>query len=401
MDHIVVVGAGVGGTSVVEALRANGFRGAVTLVGEESHAAYDRPPLSKEVLLSLVDHPRFPVDWVRLGVDVRLGAPARELSPVDGMWAVLTDGDDELLADRVVVATGARPTQLPGLVEHPNVFSLRTLDDAYALRGTLRRNLDVVVVGAGWIGAEVASAAASIGCVVHVVEQGEAAFPGAFETEVGSQFVPWYQEVGVDLVFGRRAVGAGLCHLELDDGSMLPADIVVVDVGVVPCTNWLVNTPVKVDHRGGVLVDEFMESTSASGIYAIGDCASYPSRRYGTRVRLEHWANARLAGLSVAENLLGKPTVHDPVGYVWSRQFDRLVEYVGHHDREDAVVWRGDPHNAHWTVCWIRNGQPTALLAVNRPADALEARQLLTDRATFDLSLLADESNSMADCVIR
>jgi NADPH-dependent 2,4-dienoyl-CoA reductase/sulfur reductase-like enzyme len=355
--------------------------------------------LSKDVLLGTAADPLLPVEWAGLDVDVRTGATARELICDDGTWVVRVEGGDNLRADRVVVATGARPVRLPGFAAHPYVFTLRTLDDAHGLRAVLRRGLDVVVVGAGWIGAEVASSTASIGCAVRVVEPGETPLPSALDAAVGKSLVPWYHEAGVDLILGRRVVGAGDRDVELDDGGRLPADVVVVGVGVVPATDWLTGSTVKLDDRGAVVVDEFLESVSARGIYAIGDCASYPSRRYETRLRPEHWTNAQQSGLAVAATALGGSTAYDPVPYFWSKQFGNILQYVGHHLPGDQLVWRGDPANRAWTTCWLRNGQPTALLAVNRPRDVMDARRLLAERATFDLSLLADELTPIARCV--
>jgi 3-phenylpropionate/trans-cinnamate dioxygenase ferredoxin reductase subunit len=400
MDNVVVVGAGLGGITAAKALRCQGFVGSLAVIGDETHDAYDRPPLSKHVLLGAADRVPLAVDWAELGVQPRFGEAARGLAQEGLGWRVRLASGDEVSGDRVVVATGARPVTASGLDAHPNVFTLRTLDDAHALRSALRRKIDVVVLGAGWIGAEVASSAAEIGCVVRVVEPQAAPVWRSLGQAVGRHLVPWYAEAGVELLLGRRVVGASEREVELNDGSRLPADVVVVGAGVAPSTQWLTASPVELDPRGGIVVDEFLESVSARGVYALGDCASYPSRRYGTRLRPEHWTNAKQAGQTVAANVLGGRTSHDPVPYFWSKQFGRMLQYSGHHDAAGELVFRGDPADRRWSACWLRDGQPTAILAVNRPRDVIDARRLLAGAARFDVSLLTDPETPLAECVI-
>lgn len=399
MDKIVVVGAGLGGITCAKALRSRGFQGLLALIGDETDA-YDRPPLSKNVLLGAADRVPLPVDWGELAVEPHFGETACGLvSDGSGWRAKLTSGD-AVTGDRVVVATGAHPVTVPGLDAHPNVFTLRSLDDAHALRAMLRRRIDVVVLGAGWLGAEVAWSARELGCVVRVVEPHSVPAWGPLGQAVGRHLVPWYAEAGVELLLGRRAVSSSEREVRLDDGSRLPADVVIVGAGVVPNTEWLSGSPVELDSRGGIVVDEFLESVSARGVYALGDCASYPSRRYGTRLRPEHWTNAQQAGQTVAANVLGAQTSHDPVPYFWSKQFGRMLQYAGHHHPADELVLRGDPAEHHWSACWLRDGQPTALLAVNRPRDVVEARRLLVGEARFDVSLLNDPDTPLALCVV-
>lgn len=399
MDKVVVVGAGLGGIGTVKALRARGFPGSLTVIGDETHEAYDRPPLSKDVLLGLVDRCPVPVDWVELGVDLRCGEAAAGLESTRDGWAVRLSSGAEVPADRVVVATGARPVTLPSLAEHWNVFTLRSLDDAHALRGALGRRIDVLVIGAGWIGAEVASSAVELGCSVRVVDPAASPVSRSLGAEVGSRLIPWYAEVGAELLLGRTVTRAAGDQVELDDGTTLPAQVIVVGVGVVPSTQWLRGSAVELDPSGGVVVNEHLESMTAAGVYALGDCASYPSRRYAKRLRPEHWTNAQQAGSIVADNVLGDRKPYDPVPYFWSKQFGRMLQYAGHHEPGDEVVWRGDPTDRRWSVCWIRDGVPVAVLAVNRPRDLVDARRFLAMDAEFDMSALADPARPLSDCV--
>lgn len=399
MDKIVVVGAGLGGVTTVKALRGREYGGEIVVIGDETHPAYDRPPLSKDVLLGMVDHPALPVDWSELDVDLRLGRLATDLEIDDLACTVHLDDGSAVPADSVLAATGSRPVELPCLGAHPHVCLLRTLDDALRLRGELRGHLDVVVLGAGWIGAEVASSAASLGCAVTVVEAENTPLSRALGPDVGVQLAAWYSESGVALLLGRRVVGAGMNEVELDDGERLRADVVVVGVGVTPATDWLTRSGIELDGRGAVAVDSNLRSSTTHRVYAIGDCASYPSRRYGKRLRPEHWTNAQQAATVVAANVLGGSVSYDPVPYFWSKQFDRMLQYAGHHEPDDELVWRGDPSDRRWSVCWLKNGQPTAVFAVNRPRDIANARRLLYQGATFDVALLTDPANSLAECI--
>lgn len=393
MDTVVIVGGGLGGTNTAKTLRSCGFEGTITLLAKESHHPYDRPPLSKDVLLGTIDMPKLAFDADRLGIELYTETEATELARVGSRWAVRCADDREFAADRVVAATGALPLTLPVIAAHPHGRSLRTLDDALALRSLLRPRMDLVVVGAGWIGGEVASAATSIGCAVHVIDLEPAPLSRAFGTEVGNLFAPWYREANVDLRLGRTATTAGDGHIELDDGAVICADVVVNGVGVAPNTAWLAASSVELDERGAVVVDEFLASVSSPGVYAIGDCASYPSTRYSTRMRPEHWANAQQSATAVAATIAGAPTPHDPVPFFWSSQFGHLLHYVGHHSRGDRLRFRGNPPESPWSAYWLdTDDKPTAFLTVDRPRDAGDARRLLAADAVFDLVALADDA---------
>jgi 3-phenylpropionate/trans-cinnamate dioxygenase ferredoxin reductase subunit len=370
------------------------------VIGDEIHEAYDRTPLSKHVLLGAADRVPLPVDWAELGVQPRLGETACDLAPEGSGWRVRLAGGGDVLGDGVVAATGAHPLTAPGLDGHPNVFALRSLDDAYALRSALRRKIDVVVLGAGWIGAEVASSAAEIGCVVRVVEPQAAPVWRSLGQTVGRHLVPWYAEAGVELLLGRRVVGASEREVELDDGSRLAADVVVVGAGVAPSTEWLSGSPVELDPRGGSWWTSSWRAYRRAGCTRSATAPSYPSRRYGTRLRPEHWTNAQQAGETVAANVLGGQASHDPVPYFWSKQVGRMLQYSGHHDAVDELVLRGDPADRRWSACWLRAGQPTAVLAVNRPRDVIDARRLLAGEAKLDVSLLTDPETPLAQCVV-
>ncbi len=389
ISRVVVAGGGLAGLRVIEALRARGFAGAVTLVGAEPHAPYDRPPLSKQLLAGGIDSTTLDADFAALRVDLRLGE--RAVGVADG--ALLTERAAYRF-DRLVVATGADPVALPG--DGPQRF-LRTIDDARALRDLLRPGLRLAVVGAGWIGAELATAAAARGCQVTVVEAAQAPLAAALGAEVGAHTRRWYAQAGVDLRLGTAVESVQPGGLALATGPDLVADEVVTAVGVRPVVAWLAGCGIGLGN--GVAVDEGLRS-SLPDIFAAGDCAAFWSRRYGRRLRIEHWDNALHAPEVAAANLLGGGEVYDPVPYFWSEQFGRMVQYIGHHDAAGHLIWRGDPAGERWTACWLTGDRLSALLAVDRPRDLGQGRRVIASGAAVDPVRLADPDVPVRDTVI-
>ncbi|MFC8450192.1 NAD(P)/FAD-dependent oxidoreductase [Kitasatospora sp. NPDC057223] len=380
-DQVVVVGAGLAGAQCVGALRRGGLQGPITLLGDEPHAPYDRPPLSKDVLLGKADSTTLDVDYRRLGVELLTGRRATGLEP-----GVLHTDAGPLPYGSLVIATGAAPTALPGA---DGAHLLRTLDDALALRARLRPGSRIVLVGAGWIGAETATAARELGCEVTVVEAGPAPLPGALPRAVGGAMTAWYEEAGVVLHCGARVAAVGPGEVLLGDGTRLAADEVVVGIGARPATGWLAGSAVALDAGGAILVDERLR-TSLPGVWAAGDCVSYPSARAGTRLAVQHWDHALQSGDAVAAALLGADTPYDPVPYFWSEQFGRMVQYAGRHTEGDELLWRGAPGDPAWSVLWLRGGELRALLTVDRPRDLVQGRKLLERSAVLDPARAAD-----------
>ena len=399
--RIVVVGAGMAGVQTAVALREQGYDGDLDLVGAEAHLPYDRPPLSKDVLLGKAENSRFEVDYAGLGIRLLLDRTATGLDP-DGR-ILRTDAGD-LGYDRLVLATGARAIALPGQPDAAHL--LRTHDDAVALRAALRPGARLVVVGAGWIGAEAATAARQLGCEVTVVEAAPVPLAGALPAEIGELMRRWYAEAGVDLrtdaaVGGivdaeQRLEGLDGTAVLLTDGTELDADAVVVGIGARPDTGWLDGSGIALDDRGAVAADDRLR-TSADGVLAVGDCASFPSARYGTRLTVHHWDNALQGARTAAANALGGEQVYDPVPYFWSEQFGRMVQYAGHHRPGDELLWRGDPGTAAdpdggpgWGALWLRDDVPVALLAVDRPRDLAQGRRLIERATPLDRARAAD-----------
>jgi 3-phenylpropionate/trans-cinnamate dioxygenase ferredoxin reductase component len=389
-ERIVVAGGGLAGLRTVEELRARGYPGAVTLVGAEDRAPYDRPPLSKRLMAGQVDDTTLREDMDTLGLELRLGETATGLDE-----GLLRTDRGEHRFDRLVLATGATPVGLPG--QGAQRF-LRTMDDALTLRARLRPGLRLAIVGAGWIGAELATAAAARGCRVTVVEAAAAPLAAALGTEIGGLTAGWYEAAGVELLLRQPVDSVQPGGLALADGGWLAADEVVTAVGVRPATGWLEGSGVALDN--GVAADEQLR-TSVPGVFAVGDCAAFWSRRYGRRLRFEHWDVALRAPAVVAANLAGAAEAYDPVPYFWSEQFGRMVQYVGHHGGADRMLLRGDPAAPRWGACWLAGGALVALLAVDAPRDLAQGRRLIEAGSPVDPALLADPAVPLRDAASR
>jgi 3-phenylpropionate/trans-cinnamate dioxygenase ferredoxin reductase component len=387
-ERIVVAGGGLAGLRTVEELRSRGYAGQVTLVGAETRPPYDRPPLSKRLMAGELADTTLRDDLATLGLQLRLGETATGLSP-----GVLHTDRGEHRFDRLVLATGATPIALPGSGRQR---FLRTLDDALALRARLRPGLRLAIVGAGWIGAELATAAAARGSQVTVLEAAAAPLAGAVSAEVGALTAGWYQEAGVELRLGQAVESVESGGLALAGGGWLAADEVVTAVGVRPEIGWLEDSGLAVDR--GIATDEHLR-TSLAEVFAVGDCAAFWSLRYRRRLRFEHWDVALQAPAVVAANLLGGTDTYDPVPYFWSEQFGRMVQYVGFHGGADRMMLRGDPAARQWSVCWLAGDLLVALLAVNSPRDQVQARRVIQAAAPVDVARLSDPATPVRDAV--
>lgn len=391
--RIVIVGAGLAGATAAATLRDRGFEGEVTLFGRETHHPYELPPLSKGVLLGEADEP----DWVRPaghwadhGIELRRGTVLTKLRPADHT-VVDADGTEHPY-DRLLLATGSRPRTLPGF-DGPGVHLLRTLDDALSLRGKLTAGARVVIVGAGWIGCEVAAAARSRGAEVTVVDPLPLPLQRVLGDEVGGVFRDLHTEHGVTMRLGAKVAGTetrdGRAVVLLDDGSELPADVVVVGVGAAPRTELAEAAGLELA-AGGVAVDAALR-TSAPDVWAVGDIAAHDHPRHEARVRVEHWANAKEQGAHVAGNLLGgdEPYTADP--YFFSDQYDLGCEYRGLADpARDELVVRGDLASREFLAFWLRDGHVTAAMNVNSWDDGDALQALVAGRAQVSARELAE-----------
>jgi len=370
VQRIAVVGASLAGIAAARALRQQSFEGDIIAIGAERHQPYDRPPLSKAFLtggcsssdLSLAD------DDEDLGIRWRLGIPAERLDPRNRR-IVLRDGE-EVQVDGVIVATGARARRLPDTDGLENVHTLRTLDDAIALRAGLQRAESLVVIGAGFIGAEVASSARSLGLDVTVVEALPTPLAGPLGAEMGAVCAQLHGDHGVRLLTGAavaRLIGSDRVEaVELADGTRLPADVVLVGIGAQPNVEWLAGSGLAIS--GGVVTDASC-ATNLPSVVATGDCATSFSPYAGRAVRSEHWTHAFEQPATAVATLLGgkSPTpVSHP--YFWSDQYGVRIQLAGHREEGDTVrIVEGDPEQRSFLAVYERHGQPVAVLGMNQP----------------------------------
>ena len=391
MKSITVVGASLAGLSTVRALREQGYDGSITVVGEERHQPYDRPPLSKDFLRGGLDADALalgsPDEYQDLAARWLLGERALRLDPM--ARSVTLAGGRELRSDGVVIATGASPRTIPGAEGLAGVHTLRTLDDALALRADLLHGLPrVVVIGAGFVGAEVASTAHALALDVTVVEAAEVPLERALGRPMGLVCSSLHSDHGVRLLCGTgvagligdgRTPGEGrVTGVRLADGRLLPADVVVVGVGVRPATDWLAGSGVAVED--GVVCDTGC-GTSIPGVVAVGDVARCPNPFTGRHARIEHWTSATEQPRTAVRTLLsGRPaTAPTQPPYFWSDQYLARIQLAGHvgADAEPHLV-EGDFDSRSFVAVYRRAGHSVAVLAMNQPKLFNRLRRSLT-----------------------
>jgi NADPH-dependent 2,4-dienoyl-CoA reductase/sulfur reductase-like enzyme len=378
--RIVIVGASLAGASAAVTLRELGYGGELTLIGDEAEPPYERPPLSKAVLIGNADEP----DWVRdeayyadHQIELLRGTTVTRIDPA--RHVVVADGTEHGY-DKLLMATGSTPRRLdvPG-ADLDGVFTLRTLGDSLGLRERFTAGADIVVLGAGWIGCESAAAARHRGASVTVVEPLTQPLLKVVGEQVGASFAALHREHGVDLRLGTSVVGfdgegGRVTSVRLPDGVSIPADTVVVGVGVAPNVALADAAGLELA-EGGVAVDATLR-TSDPDIYAAGDIAAQDHPAYGRRVRVEHWANAKDQGEHVAGNLLGAAAAYEKRPFFYSDQYDLGCEYRGLADPDrDRLVVRGDLASREFIAFWLREGAVAAALNVNMwdDGDALQA----------------------------
>ncbi|OLO26059.1 FAD-dependent oxidoreductase [Streptomyces sp. MNU77] len=392
-----MVGASAAGLAAAETLRREGFDGSVTLVGQEPHLPYDRPPLSKQVLTGAWGTERLTLrrgeDIDALGLDLRLATSAAALSP-GARTVALTDGT-ELRYDGLVIATGVRPRLLPGC-DADGVHVLRTVEDATALRDRLAAGGRLVVIGAGFLGAEVAAAARSLGSPVTLVEPAPVPLAQAVGRQVGAHLAQVHRDNGVDLRTGVAVTGivveAGRATaVRLDDGTVVPADDVLVAVGSVPNTEWLDGSGVPVSD--GVECDRYC--AAAPGVYAAGDVARWHNPLSGAAMRVEHRTNAAEQGMAAARNLLGheRSGPFAPVPYFWSDQYTLRIQAYGFlRGHDEARIVDGDPAGGRFTVAYRAGRRLTGVLAVSMPPRTLRPwRAAIASGADWELPVTSPQ----------
>lgn len=391
---MVLVGGGQASAVAARTLRRQGYDGRVVVVGDERHRPYQRPPLSKEFLTAGDESALelLPEAWAEENdIQVRTGVRALKISAADG--AVLLDDGTTVGADAVLLATGSRPRRLP-MLDGEGVHYLRTRDDAVALREALVPGARVVLVGGGFIGGEVASAAHELGARVTMLEAGPVPLAQAVGAELGAAYVRIPRSAGVDvrvdtMVEGLRREG-GRIVVTTSRGDV-PADVVVVGVGAVPNVDIAVDSGIDVGSGpgGGIVVDELCR-TSMDRVFAAGDVARHLHRGVGEHVRVEHFDHASRHGATASRNMLGESVAYEESHWFWSDQFGHNLQYVGHAGREDRLVVRGDLEGDQWTAFFVGEGRVTAAFALDAGEDIAVARELISARTTLPDEVLVD-----------
>ena len=397
-DTIIVIGAAHAGGRVVQAARGAGFDGRILLVGEESHEPYERPPLSKALLVGEGGHERVrlhdPNYFGEQRIELRLGAHASRIDPTTRQ--VWIDGRAESY-DRLVLTTGARvrTLSLPG-VELAGVHYLRTLDESRAIRDALGSGRRAVVIGGGFIGLETAASARARGCEVTVLEVADRLMGRAVAPEVGEYFAGLHRAHGVDVRLGvgiERFEGAGrLERIVLADGEAVPADLAIIGVGIVPNDDLAAEAGLEVEN--GIVVDAFGR-TSDPDIFAAGDVASQPNELIGRRIRLESYQNAQDQGMAVGRNLAGEPAPYSDRLWVWSDQYDTNLQMVGAPAAWDRIVYRGELASGSFSVYYLSAGRVVAVNAINAGREMHVAERILASGAVLDPDLLADPETNL------
>lgn len=400
----VIVGGGQAGGRAAEAMRAAGFDGRIVCLAGEPERPYERPPLSKGVLTG--DAPesaaylREPAYYTDNGIEVRTGAPVEAIDRA-ARRVVLEDGTD-LAYDRLLLATGARVKRLPlPGSDLAGVHYLRSLADSRALRARLVDGARVAIVGGGYIGLEVAAAAAKRGCAVTVLEGAATVMGRQLPAELGTWFAAQHRARGIDVVTGAQVaafeargdapgcVGAVRCA----DGTRKPADVVVVGVGVAPATELAEQAGLACDD--GIVVDA-QGRTSDPAVFAAGDVTRHPNPVLGRTIRLESWQNAQYQAEAAGRTMAGVPTDYRMVPWFWSDQFDLNLQMVGVPESWDRLVWRGEPDpEAGFAVFCLADGVAVGASAVNLGKAVAPARKLLESGARPDPAALADPGTSL------
>ncbi|HEX9065268.1 MAG TPA: FAD-dependent oxidoreductase [Streptosporangiaceae bacterium] len=401
-DGIVIVGASLAGARAAEALRTEGFAGPVTLIGSEDEIPYERPPLSKDYLMGKQGRDKLfaqPREWYgEHDVDLRLGTTVTGLDPAARQ--VVTDAGDQVGYSRLLLTTGSSPRTLPvpGADAEAGVLYLRTVQDSDRLRAALDGAPRVAVIGAGWIGLETAAAAREAGAEVTVLEMAELPLLRVLGREVAEVFARLHADHGVDQRYGVQVAEITTTHgradgVRLGDGTHVPADLVVVGVGITPNTELAKAAGLEVDN--GIVTDAAMR-TSDPGIFAAGDVANAYHPLLGKHIRVEHWSNARHQPVAAAKAMLGQDVSYDRVPYFFTDQYDLGMEYAGYVEPGgyDRVTFRGDVQGREFVAFWqdaegrVLAGMNVNIWDVNEAiADLVRSRRPVSEQALADRSV--------------
>ena len=391
--RFVIVGAGLAGAKAAETLREEGFDGELLLIGDEPERPYERPPLSKDYLRGeTAEKPYVHPESFYADNEIELQSSTRVTGIDAGLSELLLEGDRRLGYDRLLLATGAVPRRLdvPG-ADLDGIHYLRTLADSQRIAERIVRGGRLVVVGSGWIGAEIAASARQKGCEVTMIEMSSLPLERVLGPEVGQVYLDIHRDHGIEFfpeTTVERFEGEGsVTGVLTRDGAAIESDFVVVGIGVAPRTGLVETAGLRIDN--GILVDERLE-TSVPGVFAAGDVANAHHPLYGQRLRVEHWANALHQGPVAARAMLGQDVVYDEIPYFFSDQYDVGMEYGGYATSWDEVVFRGDVAGREFVAFWLEDERVVAGMNVNvwDVNDAI--RELIGSRRAVHPTRLAD-----------
>ena len=395
----VIVGASLAGASAAAALRKDGFDGRIVLIGEETERPYERPELSKTYLRGEAKkdlHVHASDYYVDNGIELLTGRP------VDGIDIGRREvrlGDERIPFDRLLLATGATPRrlELPGS-QLEGIETLRTMADADRIRERAKDAVAIAVIGGGWIGSEVAASLREIGRDVTLILPGQDPLEHVLGSVLGSMYSTAHKEHAVTLITGTAATGFEgrdlVTAVHTADGRSVPADLVVVGIGAEPRVELATHAGIAVEN--GILVDDRLQ-TSVPGIYAAGDVANAHHPRYGRRLRIQHWDNAKRQGRAAAANMLGPAKPYARIPYFYSDQYDIGMEYTGLASPEDHVVFRGDRDSREFIAFWLRDGRVVAGMNVNVWDVAPAIERLVASQAEVDVRRLTDERRPLEE----
>lgn len=403
-DNVTIVGAGHAGVHAAEVLRREGFTGSIVLIGAETHLPYQRPPLSKKLLAGELTlerallkpatfYKQANIELMTSTVVESIDCAAHTLR-CRSTPPMTAPAEQTLSYGSLILCVGSEPRRLTcSGAELGGIYGVRTIDDVTAIRERLRAGSKLVVVGGGYIGLEVAATGGKLGMDVTVLEAADRVMNRVVAPQVSEFFTAEHSRHGVKILCNTGVSGfegdAQVREVIASDGRRFPADLVVFGVGVGPSVSLAQAAGIACDN--GIAVDEYCR-TNAPDVYAVGDCVSFPSVRYGRRIRLESVDNAFEQAHTAAVNLLGRNHVHDKLPWFWSDQYDLKLLIVGLSQGYDQAVLRGDPSTRAFSMCYLRDGELIALDSVNNPKDYMAARKLIPDRFRPDVSRLADTS---------
>ena len=403
MENLVIIGAGQSAIQCITSLKKEGYTGSITMIGEEEHLPYQRPPLSKGFLDDSINKERLyfkKLDFFTENkIQLKLGTAANKVD-LQNKLIFLSD-ETNLSFDKLVFATGSRVRELdfPGN-NLSSIHYLRGLEDAESIKNDMERSKDIVIIGAGYIGLEVAAIATKKNVTVSVIEMADRVMNRTVDPQISDYYLKLHQSNGVKFSFnnslqeikGSTTVESVLCS----DGSEIKADMVVIGAGIIPNVELAEDAGVICDN--GILVDEFGQ-TNHKNVYACGDCTSHPNKLLNRQLRLESVHNAMEQSKTVALSALSKPLEYNQVPWFWSDQYDHKLQIVGLSGEHDNVTLRGNTKNQQFMLFYTKENELIAVDAVNNPKEFLICRKLVANKVKIKPEMISDTDTNLNDLI--